>query len=81
MNCLPQISITREGWSGGRFIGLQEAGPMIRLGLEIGERQPGPAVLQVAPDPLDWVERGGVRRQAKQTDMFREAKPGGARLD
>jgi hypothetical protein len=77
MDCLHEIWIAREGLQGGRFVIPEEEAQIILLGIEMNEWQPGQAVLQVAPDPLDRVQLGAIWGQEEQTDVLREGELGG----
>ena len=79
MNDLHEVGIARQGWQGGRLIGLEEVAEVILLGREIGELWPGPIVLQVAPDPLTRVQLRTIRRQATPPDVLRQGEPRGRR--
>jgi hypothetical protein len=77
MNSLHERRIACEGLQGGRFIAPEEGAEIILLGLESGERLPGHVVLQVAPDPLDRVQRGAIRGPEESTHVLREGELGG----
>jgi hypothetical protein len=77
MDSLHEIRIAWAGLKGGRFIAPQEGGQIILLGLEGGTLQPGPVVLQVAPDPRARVPLGALWGQEEQTHIRRAGKRGG----
>jgi hypothetical protein len=77
MNGLNEIGVVRKRLERGRLIALEERGAGVLLHSQVGKWEPRERVLQIAPDPLDRVQLGAVRRQEDQAHVGGEREPPG----
>jgi hypothetical protein len=80
MDRLDEIGIAREGLPRGGLIPPEERRNIVLLYIQSGKLEPRERVFQVAPDPLERVQLGAVRRQEHQAHVGWEREPlGGMR--
>ena len=75
MNRLNQVGVAREGLQRRRFIGPEERGYIVLLGLQRREVKPGERVFEVSPDPLNRVQLWAIGRQEHEAPVGREGEP------
>jgi hypothetical protein len=75
MNRLNQGGVAREGLQRRRFIGPEERGSIVLVGLQRREVKPGERVFAVSPDPLKRVQLWAIGRQAHEAHVGREGEP------
>jgi hypothetical protein len=75
MNRLNQVGVAREGLQRRRFIGPEERGYIVLLGLQRREVKPGERVFEVSPDPLNRVQLRTIGRQEHEAHVGREGEP------
>ena len=72
MNGLDEIGVACEGLQRGGRIPPEERRDRVLWRIQMGKLEPSQRVFEVAPNPLDRVQLGTIRRQEHETHMGRE---------
>jgi hypothetical protein len=74
MNGLDHIGIAGQRLQPGRFIGPEEVGNGVWLGIQMRELKPGQRIFQVSPDPLNRVQFRAIGWQEHQAHVRGEGE-------